>query len=193
MSDSRLTAEIVAAALGARGFQATAQVLGERREAENPLDAELVVLTNGVALSDLATTAGRPTTDSACRTVVVARNGHGDGTHPGRTSDQTIRPSDVGLGEIIDLLGGQQAPQRTSRNGSAHRTHAVSPETALVRQLTPREREVLRVLMGGSSYRGVAEQLDVAVGTVRSHVQSIRAKLGASSVIEAVAVARRAG
>lgn len=56
-------------------------------------------------------------------------------------------------------------------------------------QLTIREQDVLRCLMDGKTNRQIAEELDVSLSTVKQHVSSILAKLGASSRTEAVAIA----
>lgn len=63
----------------------------------------------------------------------------------------------------------------------------------LARALSGRELEVLRHLAAGRSSRAMAAELRVSPETVRTHVQSIRRKLGASSRLEAVAVALRRG
>jgi ATP/maltotriose-dependent transcriptional regulator MalT len=65
--------------------------------------------------------------------------------------------------------------------------------TSLVEPLTDREREVLRLVALGRSNREIAEELFVAVGTVKSHVNSISGKLGASNRVEAIARARDLG
>lgn len=61
----------------------------------------------------------------------------------------------------------------------------------LARALTGRELEVLRHLCAGRSSRGMAADLDISPETVRTHVQAVRRKLGASSRLEAVAIALR--
>jgi LuxR family maltose regulon positive regulatory protein len=61
---------------------------------------------------------------------------------------------------------------------------------ALVEPLTDREREVLRLLAEGRSNQAIAEELVVAVGTVKRHVSNIMSKLGVQSRLEAVAHAR---
>ncbi len=53
-------------------------------------------------------------------------------------------------------------------------------------QLSPREREVLELLVEGKSNREVAERLDVSEKTVESHRSRIRAKLGVDSLAEMV-------
>jgi DNA-binding CsgD family transcriptional regulator len=53
--------------------------------------------------------------------------------------------------------------------------------------LTPREREVVALLCGGATLRGIAATLGVRYVTVRNHVQHIEAKLGVHSLLEIVA------
>lgn len=58
-------------------------------------------------------------------------------------------------------------------------------------QLTVREAEVLRQLITGASNKEIAKRLDISVHTVKFHVASIIAKLGAKSRTDAVARALR--
>lgn len=61
----------------------------------------------------------------------------------------------------------------------------------LLAVLTPRERAVLTCLAEGAGHRDVvAEQLNLSVNTVRTHLQNLMAKLGVHSALEAVAVTR---
>jgi PAS domain S-box-containing protein len=57
--------------------------------------------------------------------------------------------------------------------------------------LTPRQAEVLRLLERGRSTAQISEELHVSRETVRNHVRHLLQALGASSRLEAVAVARR--
>ncbi len=57
-------------------------------------------------------------------------------------------------------------------------------------QLTARERQVLWALSEGESAGAIAETFFVSVGTVRTHIQGILGKLGVSSQLAAVAMAR---
>jgi NarL family two-component system response regulator LiaR len=55
--------------------------------------------------------------------------------------------------------------------------------------LTPREREVLALMVQGLNNNGIADRLVVSLSTAKTHVSSILAKLGATSRTEAVALA----
>ncbi|MFG6475678.1 response regulator [Microbacterium sp. P06] len=56
--------------------------------------------------------------------------------------------------------------------------------------LTPREAEVLDAMADGFSNAQIAERLRITVPTVKTHVSSVLAKLGARSRSHAVAIAR---
>jgi two-component system nitrate/nitrite response regulator NarL len=66
-------------------------------------------------------------------------------------------------------------------------------EEMLVDQLTPRERQVIRMIAAASSSEDIASRLSITVNTVRSHIQSIFAKLQVHSRLEAAALAARHG
>jgi NarL family two-component system response regulator LiaR len=55
--------------------------------------------------------------------------------------------------------------------------------------LTPREREVLALLVDGKTNRQIAQQLTISPATVRLHVSNILAKLNAANRTEAAALA----
>jgi DNA-binding NarL/FixJ family response regulator len=59
--------------------------------------------------------------------------------------------------------------------------------------LSPREREVIALLAQGLDTRGVARVLGLSAYTVRGHIKSILAKLGAHSQLEAVIAAAHEG
>jgi len=66
-------------------------------------------------------------------------------------------------------------------------------ERRRVASLTPREREILAMLGSGVTTSDVAARLVVSEHTVTTHIRNTLAKLGVSSRLEAVAMARRAG
>lgn len=57
--------------------------------------------------------------------------------------------------------------------------------------LTDRELEVLALLMAGRSTKHMARELVLSTHTVRNHVRNLTSKLGASTRLEAVAIARQ--
>jgi len=59
--------------------------------------------------------------------------------------------------------------------------------------LTPREQEVLELLAEGLPNKAIAAQLGISDQTVKFHVASISAKLGATNRTEAVRIALRRG
>jgi DNA-binding NarL/FixJ family response regulator len=67
-----------------------------------------------------------------------------------------------------------------------------SPE-GCIEHLTAREREVLKLAALGQSNKEIARELSITQDTVKKHMQSILGKLHASSRIQAVIQATRAG
>ena len=74
-----------------------------------------------------------------------------------------------------------------TRERESARRHARYAD--LLGSLTPREQEILALMIQGADNRTVAERLSISYVTVRTHVRSILAKLGARSQLEAVAKA----
>lgn len=60
------------------------------------------------------------------------------------------------------------------------------PGFKLQEDLTAREREVLRELVNGLSYKMISANLNIAIDTVRSHIKSIYYKLQVNSKSEAI-------
>lgn len=59
--------------------------------------------------------------------------------------------------------------------------------------LTPREREVLQLAANDRSAQATAEELGIAVWTVRSHRDNVLRSLGCHTTTGAVAIAMRNG
>jgi NarL family two-component system response regulator YdfI len=68
-----------------------------------------------------------------------------------------------------------------------------APADELTEPLTPREREVLRLLASGLANKEIAAKLKISEHTAKFHVASILGKLGAASRAEAVSIGMRNG
>lgn len=93
---------------------------------------------------------------------------------------------------IQELIAGVRALER----GSRYLCLAVAQRMAesLTREaLTPREADVLRLLVRGQCNKTIAKQLGIAVGTVKAHVKAIMGKLDSSSRTQAASVAVQRG
>jgi DNA-binding NarL/FixJ family response regulator len=97
-------------------------------------------------------------------------------------SGATLIKTSLLSGAISSLVQSQKVRQGT----------AVS-STEDMEQLTPREREVLKLAAVGYSNKDIAKELSITQDTVKKHMQSILGKLHASSRIHAAIQATRAG
>jgi LuxR family maltose regulon positive regulatory protein len=87
---------------------------------------------------------------------------------------------------LVDQLGGVRDPSAfTFRCLASERL----PHEPLTTPLSPRERDVLVQLVSLSNLREIADDLDMSVNTVKSHVRAIYGKLGVSTRREAVLTA----
>lgn len=93
---------------------------------------------------------------------------------------------------VCDLLAGVRALSR----GGNYVCPAVARLLTPISQrdvLTSREDEVLRLLTMGLCNKSIARDLEIAVGTVKTHVKSIMSKLDASCRTEAARIATERG
>ncbi|MDM0028812.1 LuxR C-terminal-related transcriptional regulator [Variovorax saccharolyticus] len=86
---------------------------------------------------------------------------------------------------VVALHGGQRYLERSIARRVA--------ESFDHEALTSREADVLRLVVAGYANKMVAKDLDIAMGTVKSHIKSILNKLGVRTRTEATAVALRRG
>ncbi len=97
------------------------------------------------------------------------------------------------LRAYVDRLLAAFAPPGPAFGPAASGRIPTGPSPALPEPLTPREREVLCLIADGLSNPEIAARLFVGVGTVKSYVNGVFGKLGATSRIQAVARARSLG
>ncbi|MEV0302788.1 response regulator transcription factor [Streptomyces prasinus] len=76
---------------------------------------------------------------------------------------------------------------------AAKPARASTADPAVLDSLTRREREVLACLGEGLSNAGVAERLDMAEATVKTHVSRLLGKLGLRSRVQAAVLAQELG
>ncbi|QFZ19396.1 response regulator transcription factor [Saccharothrix syringae] len=86
------------------------------------------------------------------------------------------------------------APSVTTRLVAAFAARARDrPDDAVLRHLTPRELEVLRLVARGLSNTEISDALTIAGQTAKSHVSRVLAKLGARDRAQAVVLAYESG
>jgi non-specific serine/threonine protein kinase len=120
------------------------------------------------------------------RLVATARAAIGDEVFAAAWEDGRSLLRSEALTEAHRVL--DQVEQRVVVAGRA----IASPSDDDVR-LTPRERDVLRLLVAGRSNREIAEALSVSHRTATTHVTNILTKFGVESRTEAAALAVRRG
>ncbi|WP_261991765.1 response regulator transcription factor, partial [Streptomyces sp. OR43] len=75
----------------------------------------------------------------------------------------------------------------------AHDLHAQQPARAVLRELSGREVEVLRLVAEGQSNKAIGVSMGLSALTVKSHLARIARKLGTGDRAGMVAVALRTG
>jgi LuxR family maltose regulon positive regulatory protein len=91
------------------------------------------------------------------------------------------------LRQLVDAIGQESEPVPMAGQGAA------TAAQGLVEPLSARELQVLELLATGRANRQIADELVVALDTVKKHVSHILDKLGASNRTEAVTRARDLG
>lgn len=204
-------------ALFAQAVELGLRVAGIQAERVVPRSAAQIIAAAGqvtTVLLDLRLGAGEdgapldgldlvgPLTEQGCRVVVVTGE-TGDATW-GTAVERgavTVLPKDTDLPELVSVLAAVAAGEQVLDEGRrqdllAAARRARSEEAARLSpfaQLSRREDEVLRALADGRSAAAIAAAAYVSEATVRTQIRAILTKLGVSSQLQAVAMARRAG
>ncbi len=135
----------------------------------------------------------RALTSAQSATRVILYTGYGD--------DALLSDAlDAGVGGVIDKEAPLDDLVRAIRIVAGGGTYLDPTAAAALiaqrrrnrnRELTQRERDVLRLLSEGNSNERIGAVLSISPQTVRTHVQKAMEKLGASTRVQAVAMALR--
>jgi LuxR family transcriptional regulator, maltose regulon positive regulatory protein len=120
-------------------------------------------------------------TNGVCMTFVdagpVVRKFLEELCHDPSITDERVLELRPYIHTLLARCPGSQCPASFARQ----------PAEAILQRLTPREGNVLRLIAGGLSNKRIAQRLDIAPETVKSHTKSIFAKLAAQTRAQAVA------
>lgn len=123
-----------------------------------------------------------------CATAV--ESGADGYVHKGNSTSEIVQV--IRLVASGEMIHSQQELMELIRIAARRREDQRRTEE-IARRLTPREHEILRVLVRGLNERDIARQLHISENTVRNHVVHIREKLNAHSRLHAVILALQLG
>jgi len=209
VEDHAILAEALLVSLSLRDFHVLAVRLPSRTEGPGALLNSILSQQPRVVLLDLDLgTAGdggqlvQPLTRAGCRVVVLtASPDHVRWGYCLAHGAATVLNKSMPLQVIVDVIErvdqglpviSRERRDQLVRLWQEHRSEDEDRRARLSR-LTPREAHVLTELVHGKRVREVARDAFVSEATVRTQVKSILAKLGVTSQLAAVALARDAG
>lgn len=140
---------------------------------------------NGLKLQEMLAANGK-------RISIVFISGRGDipsSVRAMKSGAVDFLPKPFGRRELLDAIGRAIDKDRDDRRSER--------EIAILRQrfdhLTPREREVLALVVAGMLNKQAASRLDIAEKTIKVHRAQVMAKMEAKSLAELVRMASRLG
>ncbi len=95
--------------------------------------------------------------------------------------------------KLLNAFLGRVDADKVPANGVGQPPGKNEASSALVEPLTPRELEVLELICAGNSNQAIADQLVIAVKTVKKHTGNILGKLGVTSRAQAMVKAHQLG
>lgn len=127
-----------------------------------------------------------------CRLPVIVISGHGDVKLAVRAikagaSDFVEKPFNDQY--LLDAVNAALSTATDAAGGAALR----AADVERLSQLTPREHDVLRLIVTGQPNKLIARELNLSIRTVEAHRAHIMDKLEAGSVAELVSLALRSG
>lgn len=108
-------------------------------------------------------------------------------------ASKTLEPAVLAAAIELVAAGGRYLPPRLADLGPLARTAPAAAPRGEAPSLTDRQLSVLRLLADGQSNKDIARRLDLSPATVKTHVATLIAVLGAANRTEAAAKARAAG
>lgn len=151
---------------------------------------EVVVCDVDTGLALLAQARRDPQATSTWRVLALARPGRGPSVR------QLLAHGAHGClmqdGSVEELVQAVRLVTRGQRYFSVEATLQML-EFPGHESLTARERQVLDCVARGLCNKGIARELDIALGTVKTHVKAVLGKLSASSRTQAVGIAHELG
>lgn len=207
VSPHLLVAQAVAAALRSVGTPSEAHGWEAAVRDRDPGHADpleprhVVALLEGLDNAEFVDEVDQLVEDGRARVVVVTSDDGAvwwGGLLEGDAVDVVTTTTSVGqLADVVERF----TTGRSSMDPAARRALRESWSEAhdrrrqladLLETLSPQQRRVLELLASGRRVSEVGDLLGVTCGTVRSHVKSLRAKLGARTQLEAVAMLHQA-
>ena len=199
--DHRLLLDALGGALCARGYVLEALVASADEVVRAVLthDPDVVIIDVHLADGD-GLAAAREIAQRHPRTRVLLMSASTDpdilraGIEAGAAGFVRKDESVDGIVRRLELVAaGEAAFDLGALRTAVDRRTAGSPGRQLLQRLSPREREVLGLLVDGRDTVDIASSLHIADSTARTHVQNVLVKVGAHSRLQAAAIAVQLG
>jgi two-component system NarL family response regulator len=187
--DPLLRAGLEAALRRHPGFDLLADDGDDADARVSPVDVVIGDYANAVRLADASVRASDRRLASARILALTSRSGEMDIR---RAIEAGVHGYLLRGGTLDELIEGVT----TVANGLRYLCRSVAQriaESMTRTSLTAREMDVLQLVVAGDSNKAIARQLRIQLGTVKSHVSAIMAKLGASSRTQAAGIAATRG
>lgn len=123
--------------------------------------------------------------DKGCRMPVIIMTGHGDvgsARQAFRSNAVDFLEKPIDQARLVEAIADAHARYSAVRNEDAS-SRALAQRLAT---LTPREREVMDLVVAGRHNRDMAEELGISVRTVEVHKTRMMTKLGADGIADLV-------
>lgn len=188
--DPLVCAGLTATLRGQPGFELLPPGAGDPQPGEGRADIVVADYEQGLALIARSRLPGQPYRGKMPNVLIVTRReGEWEIRHALELGVRGYLIMGCALDELVDAV-------RTVHLGMRHIGALAARRLAdslACSALTSRETEVLRLVAQGRANKAVARELDIALGTVKSHLKKIFEKLGARSRTEVATVAEKRG